>query len=78
MVLDECPPYPCERSACQAAVEHAVRWAGEFLHRTKNDGFWIGGIMYLPYYRVRVMKIYAKAAARPWPRWIFRAMRWAE
>lgn len=39
MVLDECPPYPCERSACQAAVERTVRWAGEFLHHAKNDGF---------------------------------------
>ena len=39
MVLDECPPYPCERAACEGAVERTVRWAGEFLQHAREDGF---------------------------------------
>lgn len=27
MVLDECPPWPCERDACLRAVERSHRWA---------------------------------------------------
>ncbi len=27
MVLDECIPYPCEKSACQKSVERTIRWA---------------------------------------------------
>lgn len=27
MVLDECPPWPCERDACAAAVGRTIRWA---------------------------------------------------
>ncbi len=39
MVLDECPPFPCERDACEKAVERTVRWAGEFLDCARGDGF---------------------------------------
>lgn len=39
MVLDECPPFPCERDACAAAVKRTVRWAGEFLEHARRDGF---------------------------------------
>lgn len=39
MVLDECPPFPCERDACEAAVQRTIRWAGEFLDHAKGEGF---------------------------------------
>jgi len=39
MVLDECPPFPCERDACEQAVSRTIRWAGEFLHHAREDGF---------------------------------------
>lgn len=39
MVLDECPPYPCERDDCERAVARTIRWAGEFLKHASNDGF---------------------------------------
>ena len=39
MVLDECPPFPCERDACAAAVKRTIRWAGEFLGHACSDGF---------------------------------------
>lgn len=39
MVLDECPPFPCERDACAQAVERSVRWAKEFLEHARADGF---------------------------------------
>ncbi len=39
MVLDECPPFPCERDACESAVKRTIRWAGEFLDHAKNQGF---------------------------------------
>lgn len=39
MVLDECPPYPCERAACEGAVNRTVRWAAEFLKHAREDGF---------------------------------------
>ena len=31
MVLDECPPWPCERDVCLRAVERSQRWASECL-----------------------------------------------
>ncbi len=45
MAFDECPPYPCERSDVESAVERTVRWAG----RCKNahdrpDDQWLFGI----------------------------------
>ena len=39
MVLDECPPYPCEREECERAVSRTTRWAGEFLENATLDGF---------------------------------------
>lgn len=39
MVLDECPPFPCERDACEQAVKRTIRWAGEFLDCARQDGF---------------------------------------
>lgn len=39
MVLDECPPFPCEREACQSAVDRTIRWAGEFLQHASEEGF---------------------------------------
>jgi queuine tRNA-ribosyltransferase len=39
MVLDECPPWPCERDACAAAVERTLRWAREFLGLAQESGF---------------------------------------
>lgn len=39
MVLDECPPYPCDREACATAVERTLRWAAAFLDHAREDGF---------------------------------------
>ncbi len=39
MVLDECPPFPCDRDACEQAVNRTIRWAGEFLRHATEDGF---------------------------------------
>lgn len=39
MVLDECPPYPCDRDACERSVARTIRWAGEFLEHATEDGF---------------------------------------
>lgn len=39
MVLDECPPFPCERDACEVAVKRTVRWGGEFLEYANRSGF---------------------------------------
>jgi queuine tRNA-ribosyltransferase len=38
MVLDECPPWPCERDACLRAVERSHRWAGECLAAARDLG----------------------------------------
>lgn len=43
MVLDECPPYPCERNACESAVARTIRWAREFLDHASEDGFLASG-----------------------------------
>lgn len=43
MVLDECPPYPCERDACESAVARTTRWAKEFLGHASEDGFLASG-----------------------------------
>ncbi|WP_269522538.1 tRNA guanosine(34) transglycosylase Tgt [Coraliomargarita parva] len=39
MVLDECPPFPCERDACEDAVARTIRWAKEFIDYARDDGF---------------------------------------
>ena len=43
MVLDECPPYPCERAACEVAVTRSIRWAKEMLQLAKDSGFLASG-----------------------------------
>lgn len=39
MVLDECPPYPCEKEACRGAVERSIRWARQCLELSQESGF---------------------------------------
>lgn len=43
MVLDECPPWPCEEDACRLAVERTIRWAGEFRKHAEEAGFLAAG-----------------------------------
>ncbi|MBQ6534486.1 MAG: tRNA guanosine(34) transglycosylase Tgt [Opitutales bacterium] len=38
MVLDECIPYPCEKSACKKSVERTIRWAKRCLDEYKKLG----------------------------------------
>lgn len=45
MVLDECPPYPCEYDyACQA-VQRTLRWASVCAQQPKSDGQLVFGIV---------------------------------
>jgi queuine tRNA-ribosyltransferase len=39
MVLDECPPWPCERTPAAEAVERSLRWAERCLTEARNSGF---------------------------------------
>ena len=39
MVLDECPPFPCEKDLCAQSVERTISWANEFINYAINDGF---------------------------------------
>jgi queuine tRNA-ribosyltransferase len=39
MVLDECPPWPCERDACVAAVRRSARWAAACKRVAEDSGF---------------------------------------
>ncbi len=39
MVIDECPPWPCERDACARAVARSLRWAGECRRIAAESGF---------------------------------------
>ncbi len=39
MVLDECPPWPCTREVCEAAVERSRRWAIECKRFAGESGF---------------------------------------
>ncbi|KXU37534.1 tRNA-guanine(34) transglycosylase [Cephaloticoccus primus] len=43
MVLDECPPWPCERAACEAAVARSARWAAQCLAAARETGFFERG-----------------------------------
>jgi queuine tRNA-ribosyltransferase len=38
MVLDECPPWPCERDGCARAVARSLRWARECLAAARDSG----------------------------------------
>jgi queuine tRNA-ribosyltransferase len=39
MVLDECPPWPCERDACANAVARSYRWAQQCKQIATDSGF---------------------------------------
>jgi len=39
MVIDECPPWPCEREACAKAVARSYRWAKECKLIAEDTGF---------------------------------------
>ncbi len=39
MVLDECPPWPCERDACAQAVARSYRWAQQCQAVATESGF---------------------------------------
>jgi queuine tRNA-ribosyltransferase len=39
MVLDECPPWPCERDACAKAVARSQRWAAQCKQIATDNGF---------------------------------------
>jgi len=39
MVLDECPPWPCERDACARACERSLRWARACKEIAVGNGF---------------------------------------
>src|SRR3984957_20674885 len=43
MVLDECPPWPCEREACVRAVDRSFRWARECRRIAEDTGFLAAG-----------------------------------
>ena len=43
MVLDECPPWPCERDACAKAVARSHRWAGQCKQIATDSGFLAAG-----------------------------------
>lgn len=43
MVLDECPPWPCERDACAQAVARSYRWAQQCRQIATDSGFLAAG-----------------------------------
>lgn len=43
MVIDECPPWPCERDATAAACARSLRWAAECRRIADDSGFLAGG-----------------------------------
>jgi queuine tRNA-ribosyltransferase len=43
MVIDECPPWPCERDACAAAVKRSARWAKQCRQIATDSGFLANG-----------------------------------
>jgi len=43
MVLDECPPWPCERGPCAEAVARSARWAAQCLAHARETGFFERG-----------------------------------
>lgn len=43
MVIDECPPWPCDRDACASAVERSFRWAGQCRDIAVDSGFFEAG-----------------------------------
>lgn len=43
MVIDECPPWPCEREACAEAVARSYRWAQQCRQIATDSGFLAAG-----------------------------------
>jgi queuine tRNA-ribosyltransferase len=43
MVLDECPPWPCERDECAKAVARSARWARQCKTIAEESGFLANG-----------------------------------
>jgi queuine tRNA-ribosyltransferase len=43
MVLDECPPWPCTREVCEAAVGRSRRWAEQCRRIAEDSGFLASG-----------------------------------
>ena len=43
MVLDECPPWPCERDACARACDRSLRWAAQCRQIAADSGFLAAG-----------------------------------
>jgi queuine tRNA-ribosyltransferase len=43
MVIDECPPWPCERDACAQAVDRSYRWAQQCKQIATDSGFLAAG-----------------------------------
>jgi len=43
MVLDECPPWPCERDVCAQACERSLRWARQCKEIATENGFLAAG-----------------------------------
>jgi queuine tRNA-ribosyltransferase len=43
MVIDECPPWPCERDACAEAVARSYRWAKQCKAIATESGFLANG-----------------------------------
>lgn len=43
MVIDECPPWPCERAACAEAVARSYRWAKQCKQIAEDSGFLAAG-----------------------------------
>jgi queuine tRNA-ribosyltransferase len=39
MVLDECPPFPCDEVACKQAVKRSLSWAKSFRQLAQDEGF---------------------------------------
>lgn len=39
MVIDECPPWPCDRDACASAVNRSLRWATQCRDIAVDSGF---------------------------------------
>ncbi len=45
MVLDECPPYPCDRETACQAVDRTVQWAARCVRQPRVDGGLVFGIV---------------------------------
>lgn len=43
MVIDECPPWPCEKDACAQAVARSYRWAKQCRQIAADSGFLAAG-----------------------------------